>query len=434
MPGQLRSRFARQLSHWFYNADWHYTTLLANAILAIQDPPDDIDELVNRLLAAFPLKPAYDDIYRFINQHPLLIAWFRYTVQRPKITLYCLSGDVSTNLIDRDLPRIQTINELQAWSGISSTQLNWLCDTKRHDSSTPSNLRHYHYHCINKRRGGVRFIESPKSLLKSLQRKISKNIIRYAPVHDAAYGFRTGQSCMTHASNHCGKKYLLVFDITHYFQSINWLSVFHVFRNLGYDKPVSIALANLCTHQCRYDVPEISLLEPEQRQRIKQRHLAQGAPSSPALSNAVMLKLDNRLSGLADSLGLSYTRYADDLAFSTNQQRNWNFLEPLVGSICREEGFLLNFKKSRQKAGHQRQKLVGIIINNKPNIDRRYFDQLKAVLTNCIRYGAYSQNRFNHPDFAAYLYGRIQYVSTLNPQKADKLKMLFKKISFTDRR
>ncbi len=431
MNGRQRSYFVHQLSCWFHSVDWHYTTLLSSAILAIDNLPDDIDQLVNQLLLAFPVKPAQNDISHFLAQHPLLGAWFIWSPEKPKIVEYSLQGNVPIRDENTGSPQLETINDLLFWFGITGPQLDWLCDVKSLNSACPDHLRHYHYHCIAKRSGGVRLIESPKTLLKSLQQKIANNILCHAPIHKAAHGFRAKHSCLSHASKHSGKSYLLVYDLAHFFQSIDWLPVYQVFRNLGYNKLISINLTNLCTHRCRSDVPELSQLDPEQRQRVKRRHLTQGAPSSPVLSNAVMLRLDRRLSGLAKSAGLTYSRYADDLAFSTNQSRDWRFLEPLVGSICIEEGLELNFKKSRRKASHQRQKLVGIIINNRPNIDRRYYDELKAILHNCIRHGAASQNRHNHPDFPAYLSGRIQYVNTLNPDKAEKLKSLYQRIDFS---
>ena len=100
-----------------------------------------------------------------------------------------------------------------------------------------------------------------------------------------------------------------------------------------------------------------------------------------------MRHLDKRLQGLAKSLKLRYSRYADDLAFSGNTHRDWRFLEPLIGSICLQEGFELNYRKSRIIRSHQRQKITGVIVNQRANIDRRYFDRLKAILNNCVRYG-----------------------------------------------
>lgn len=132
-----------------------------------------------------------------------------------------------------------------------------------------------------------------------------------------------------------------------------------------------------------------------------------------------------RLKGLANSLDLDYSRYADDIAMSGNSHRDWRFLEPLIGGICLDERVSLNYRKTRIYRTHQKQRLVGIVVNNKPNIDRKYFDVLKATLTNCKRHGIESQNRNGHPYFCAHLLGRIQYVKSLNKPRGLKLERIY---------
>ena len=94
-----------------------------------------------------------------------------------------------------------------------------------------------------------------------------------------------------------------------------------------------------------------------------------------------------------------------------------------------EEGLSLNYKKTRIKKPHQKQRVTGIVVNNKTNVDRKYFDTLKATLTNCKRYGLSSQNRQGHPNFRAHLVGRIQYVKSLNEQKGFKLEQIYQQIN-----
>ena len=113
---------------------------------------------------------------------------------------------------------------------------------------------------------------------------------------------------------------------------------------------------------------------------------------------------------------------------SGNRHRDWRFLEPLIGGICLDEGVTLNYKKTRIKRSHQKQRVVGIVVNAKANVDRKYFDTLKATLTNCARYGLDSQNRHEHPQFHAHLLGRIQYVKTLNEQRGLKLEQIYRDI------
>ena len=117
------------------------------------------------------------------------------------------------------------------------------------------------------------------------------------------------------------------------------------------------------------------------------------------------------------------------LAFSGDVHRNWKFLESLVGAICLEEGFTLNHRKSRCLRPHQRQILTGVVVNEKTNIDRRYYDRMKAVLTNCARDGLDSQNHSNHQDFKAHLLGCLQFVKSLSSKKGAKLEAIYNRIA-----
>ena len=277
----------------------------------------------------------------------------------------------------------------------------------------------------------MRLIEKPKATLKRLQRKINREILSASDIHPAAHGFCKGRSCLSHASIHTGKRYLLLYDITECFQSIGWLKVKSVFRRMGYEEKLSTYLTALCTHSVRLEKAQLSQFDTVQRERLKRRHLPQGAPGSPALANAVLHRLDLRLSGLAKSLGLDYSRYADDIAMSGNSHRDWRFLEPLIGGICLDEGVTLNYRKTRIKRTHQKQRMVGIVVNSKTNVDRKYFDALKATLTNCARHGLDSQNHLGHPHFRACLLGRIQHVKSLNEQRGLKLERIYHGIDFT---
>ena len=433
MPINQQNHFAQQLSHWLYASNWHFTTLLAVTIESVNHLPDDADKLINEVLLAFPAKPSTLEILNFMLSNERFKDWFRYQYTWPKIKSLNLNISDRLPATDANLPASATIHTLSDWLNISESELDWLADLRRHETRIPSKLNHYHYSFVAKRRGGMRLIESPKSLLKEAQRLINSQILsdmpfHCVPIHNAAHGFRTGRNCLTHARNHTGKRTLFLFDVANFFHSVQWKSVYGVFKNLCYSPDVTRYLTGLCTHQFKGDEFISGKLDTEQRVLINQRHLPQGAPTSPALSNAVMYGLDKRLAGLADSLELNYSRYADDLAFSGNRERNWDFLAPLVGSICLEQGFELNYRKSRIIRSHQRQKLTGIVVNQTPNIDRRYYDRLKAILTNCVRFGLESQNRDRHENFYAHLCGSVGYVSTLNKNRGEKLRKIFNRI------
>jgi hypothetical protein len=137
---------------------------------------------------------------------------------------------------------------------------------------------------------------------------------------------------------------------------------------------------------------------------------------------------------LADRHGLAYSRYADDLAFSgtTDLIRLAPFLQSLIGAITVEEGFKVNHRKTRLYTQAQSQRLAGIVINEKPNLPRKTYDRLKAILYNCVRHGPESQNRDNHIDFKAHLAGRVSYACWLNPAKGAHLQSLWQQIEWPD--
>ncbi len=160
------------------------------------------------------------------------------------------------------------------------------------------------------------------------------------------------------------------------------------------------------------------------RQRLMDWHLPQGAPTSPALANLCAWRLDARLSGLAEHMQLTYTRYADDLALSgqIGMYYQKQFIEPLIGAIAQEEGFRINFRKTRWMRASQRQHFCGITVNQHPNLSRKEYDQLKALLHNCIKFGPVSQNHDQHSDFRRHLEGRVSHAMHLNPHRGAKLR------------
>jgi len=421
--------FSKQLAVWLYHVDWHYVTLLSITIECVDELPDDCDSLVKELLLQYPAKPEQNTIAAFLISSERLRRWFKVGSPDPKIRRFNLASPTYKDQLSGQHPSIATLGELADWLAVTQAQLNWFTNMWRRDAYTPEHLEHYRYQFLEKQDDRIRLIEKPKATLKRLQRKIYQEILTTIDTHPAAHGFCKDRNCHSHALQHVGKHYVLLYDIAECFHSIGWPMVKSVFKRMGYPEAVSIHLTALCTHKVYLTPAQLQLFDEAQRDRLKQRHLPQGAPSSPALANAALRQLDVRLTGLAHHLGLDYSRYADDIAMSSNEHRDWRFLEPVIREICLDEGVNLNLKKTRIKKSHQKQRVVGIVVNSKTNIDRQYFDSLKATLTNCARHGLESQNRHTHPHFRAHLIGRIQYVKSLNEKKGLKLEGIFRTIN-----
>ena len=165
----------------------------------------------------------------------------------------------------------------------------------------------------------------------------------------------------------------------------------------------------------------------------RDRHLPQGAPTSPALANLAAYRLDLRLASWVAACGATYTRYADDLAFSGGPDfaRTGHRFRRTVLQVILEEGFRPNAAKSRWMTPGGRQHLAGLVVNRLPNVRRDEFDLLKAILTNCVRHGPAGQNRGSHPDFRAHLLGRIAHVSAVHRERGGKLRGLFDRIDWS---
>jgi hypothetical protein len=125
-----------------------------------------------------------------------------------------------------------------------------------------------------------------------------------------------------------------------------------------------------------------------------------------------------------------YTRYADDLAFSGGERfaRADQRFHIHAAAIALEEGFQVNFRKTRIMRSSVRQRIAGVVVNDHLNVARPDFERLKATLYNSIRLGPESQNHAGHTDFRAHLTGRVAFVEMLNPTRGQKLRTLLERI------
>lgn len=326
---------------------------------------------------------------------------------------------------DWQIPAITTLGDLADELRLHGDDLGWLVAHGQAD--------HYRDRWQAKPKSGrFRLIESPKTLLKFAQRQVLRKILCAIPPHEAARGFRPGSSVRDFVEPHTGRALLLRFDLEDFFPSLTAARVLRVFLTAGYPEAVARALTRLTTRATPHSTLEEKPLARAERLRLSTPHLPQGAPTSPALANLGAFRLDCRLAGLAEAAGARYTRYADDLLFSGGADfaRQARRFEAAVGALVIEEGFRLNHHKTRVLRQGRKQHAAGLVLNDKPNIDRRDFDRLKAILTNCVRHGPASQNRDHHPDFAANLEGRISWVRFIHPEKAGKLRGIFDKIEW----
>jgi RNA-directed DNA polymerase len=339
---------------------------------------------------------------------------------------------------------IESVPALAELLELSTGQLAWLADTRGLERTAGDEpLRNYRYRLVPRAAGPPRVIEAPKARLKEIQRWVLREILDHVPVHRDAHGVTRGRSVISHAGGHVGQPVLLALDLRDFFASISAGRVYGTFRTIGYAPTTAHVLTGLCTNVVPQTVWEIvSRTTGAAARRTGSRfwlgrqlatpHLPQGAPTSPALANLAAFGLDRRLSGLARSLELSYSRYADDLTFSGSARlrRGRRGIEALVVEIARAEGFTVNADKTALRTRGSRQTVCGIVVNERPNIPRVEYDRLRALLHNAARDGPAAHNRDRVSDFEAHVRGRIAWVSALNPVRGEKLRRLFERVDW----
>jgi RNA-directed DNA polymerase len=340
------------------------------------------------------------------------------------------------------VPELASVGALAEFLELSAGELAWLADARGLERTvSDQRLRNYLYSAVPRRGGPPRLIERPKFRLKSLQRRILHEIIDWIPAHDAAHGFTRGRSAVTNASEHTRRLVVVGLDLEDFFTSIAARRVFGIFRTAGYPESVAYTLTALSTNVVPVAVSQQLSSATDPRligsqfrlaRRLATPHLPQGAPTSPALANLAAFRLDRRLTGLATTLGATYTRYADDITLSGSQRllRNANQLRTTITEIAWQEGFAVNDRKSTLTTRAGRQRVCGVVVNQHTNTARADYDTLKATIHNARRHGPASQNRTGVPDFRAHLLGRIAWVEQLHPEHGKKLRRQFNHIDW----
>ena len=280
---------------------------------------------------------------------------------------------------ENELPSLDSPKQLAEALGLTVLKLRGMCYHR--DAATKL---HYARFTIPKRDGTQRAIWAPKKTLKAAQRWVLHNVVERLPTHGAAQGFLAGRSTATNAAVHANSRIVLKMDVKDFFPTVTWRRVKGVFRRAGYREQISTLLAMLCTEAPR----EVVELEGKTYYvSLGPRCLPQGAPTSPALTNALCLRLDRRLTGLANKLGWRYTRYADDLTFSLPADAKDTPPDPLiklVTQIAAAEGFTIKAEKTRLARSGRRQTVTGLVVNRDlpPRAPRKLRKQIRAALHN----------------------------------------------------
>jgi RNA-directed DNA polymerase len=327
-------------------------------------------------------------------------------------------GDRSSDLAALEaagLPALGTPAELAEAMGLTVSRLRWLAF-----HAEAATRVHYVDFEVPKKAGGTRRLSAPHRSMASAQRWVFGRIVALLPAEPEAHGFLPGRSILSNASAHAGKAVVVNLDLEGFFPGIGYPRVRSVFRRAGYSPASATILGLLCTEcprrQVVYDGTTYHVATGP-------RGLPQGACTSPGLSNQVARRLDRRLAGLAARLGATYTRYADDLTFSGDEALNpkVGYLMARVRHLAGAEGFVVNESKTRVLRRNVAQVVTGLVVNDRPGVPRAEVRRLRALLHRARLEGLDAQNRDGHPDFRAWLRGKIAYVGMARPEVGGRL-------------
>jgi hypothetical protein len=437
-----RAHVAAQLAEAFLAGRWGEPSLIERGTRTLGSTPAWLGAVVRSVLAIHALPP---------HDRPLTLA---ATIERELEALRA-DGPIrrrrprrlavpDSGARERSWPvrEIDKLGDLAEWLGVSGSELDWFADVHGLERLVDDRrLRHYAYATIPRRRGPPRVVERPKTRLKGIQRRILREILDQIPAHPAAHGFTRGRSAATHAGEHVGHRVVVAVDLKDFFASVAARRVFGIFRLAGYRPQVAYVLTGLTTNViplAEWDAiprptgPTAIMGHHHLGRQLATPHLPQGAPTSPALANLAAFRLDRRLAALADAIGATYSRYADDLVFSGSGRllRHANEIRRTIAAIVADEGFIVNERKSRLITRAGRQRVCGLVVNDRVNVQRSEYDALRAILHNAARRGPQGENRAGVNDFRAHLLGRIAWVSSLNPARGEKLKREFARITW----
>ena len=291
------------------------------------------------------------------------------------------------------------LQRLAKITGLSETHIAKLARTANH---------RYRTYQIPKRKGGVRTIDHPSKHLKFLQRWLVRNIFTYAPVHSSVYSYKEGTSIREHARLHVNSKYTLRIDFRDFFPSIKSADIQVLLDNNGEKFPFQLT---------KRDIRVILSLS------CKNDKLTIGAPCSPAISNAIMYDFDKHWSLRAKRLNVIYSRYADDIYFSTNRP---GILSKILSELREDLAMrnsprlMMNNAKTILASRKRKRVVTGIVLtpDRKLSLGREKKRQIRTLVF------LFSKGQLDR-DRAKSLQGLLSYASTIEPLIMTRLRKKF---------
>lgn len=248
--------------------------------------------------------------------------------------------------------------------------------------------------------GKFRTIAHPARELKFIQRWLTRRVLFSLPVHHSAMAYRKHTSILDNAAKHAKHRYLLKMDIQDFFPSI---------KPSDFEKHCAIFLPNLSTADERL----LRQVLFRRNKKTDELELSIGAPSSPLISNSIFFPLDEKIDAFCVENNVSYTRYADDLTFSTNTPHLLKVIPDFVAEILGSASYpnlRLNTEKTVHTSKKHHRQVTGLVLSaeNKVSIGRDKKRKLKALMHQ------YTLNKLA-PESISNLRGQLSFVQSVEP-------------------
>jgi len=253
-----------------------------------------------------------------------------------------------------------------------------------------------------------------------------ENVLNKVPIHDAAMAFRPKRNIAHNAQIHAGAKVIVRIDFKDFFPSITFKRVKWMFQNMGFNEGVSTIFALIST-----EAPRVELTLDGQKHfvAVTERFLPQGACTSPAITNILCRVLDKRLCGAAQKLDFVYTRYADDLIFSSRAEKcDARAMRDLATTIINDEKFEINGEKTAILRTKGRQTVTGLVVNaqnsdyGKPRVSRRDIRNFRAFLHQYELRGREAMTEKLGQDSLSYARGYLSFVHMVSAEQEAAIK------------
>lgn len=295
-------------------------------------------------------------------------------------------------LYDKQVPVIYDLKHLSLLVGVKEDYIR--------RSITYTNKYYWSFDVI-KSNGGKRTINEPLPLLKDIQSWILHNILEKQQTHPFAKAYVPHKKLKENAKYHTRQKIVITFDVHNFFPSIKLEAVSNIFINIGYSKKNSFLLAKLC---------------------CLNNELPQGAPTSPYLSNLYMFSFDENVMTYCRKLGIIYTRYADDLTFSSKNDIDIESLTKFIKSELSNKKLSLNPNKSKVMYRSDTQVVTGIVVNERMRLPKKKRNKLRQEMYYVITRGVENHLNFiecKKQNYLKYLIGKVMFALYLEPTNTD---------------